>query len=842
MSRAWIPSLFIIPIAMAAAAAGCGVGGTTAQGLPEDSGGSYGSGATPGTSGGNNGKGGSGGTSIVNIDGGLVDPCVNAGLEPGCETIVPPACGDGMMNQDPEECDDGNTLPGDCCSGACKVEAYCVCPPEGGPCSSTIVCGDSMRGPGEACDDGNTTDGDGCSGNCHLVELGYSCPTPGAPCIHHYTCGDGTPDPNEGCDDMNAVAGDGCSEHCRIEQGFKCEGSPSTCSPTKCGDNVKEGAESCDDGNTVAFDGCSPECRAEPTCPTGMACSSSCGDGIVFGNEVCDDGNSRDGDGCSSTCQQEEGYVCSNDVPCQTKMGFDVTTGAMGDVCTLTVPAVFRDFNANSASGGHPDFQPGFNSDGAVQGLVQDLLDQDGKPVQNTAKATTAAAGGFMHGQPAFAQWYRNDPPASKPISGSLVLWDNGNGGFVNRWGANGEQWAGKVQQADYGPITAGLQAGLGCFSDDPMYANQGCMPTADQVCYDPCTPWGTGSGQACCAGVAMPKGYDGNPLFFPIDSATGVLTETRTEGKVPAQYGWSGWPIETEVATQLGITMPIPTATANFPSTKHNYSFTTEVKYWFTYTADMNASFDFTGDDDVWVFLNGHLAVDMGGWHVPTNGRLTINGATINVTAELNADDTGKATKTAPAKNGTATTYGLMPGNVYQIQVFHAERQVEGSSFRLTLAGFNQAPSDCVTDCGDGMVGPGEECDDGMNLGGYNQCGSGCVVGPRCGDGVKQDEWETCDDGVNDGSYGGCSPDCQPGPRCGDGIVNGDEACDDGAAAGAYGGCDMNCQIGPHCGDGLVAVSLDPVTMFPYEQCDDGNDATHDGCSNCKVDVIPTR
>src|SRR5689334_16040089 len=130
MLRAWFSALIFAPMLGAFAAMGCGAGGDP---VSRDLGPGDGTGATSTSSGGSGNPGsggGSGGTApppIMMRDGGAVDPCEAAGKEPGCETMAAPACGDGELNVDGEECDDGNTLPGDCCSGTCKIEKYCEC-------------------------------------------------------------------------------------------------------------------------------------------------------------------------------------------------------------------------------------------------------------------------------------------------------------------------------------------------------------------------------------------------------------------------------------------------------------------------------------------------------------------------------------------------------------------------------------------------------------------------------------------------------------------------------------------------------------------------------------------
>lgn len=96
-----------------------------------------------------------------------------------------------------------------------------------------------------------------------------------------------------------------------------------------------------------------------------------------------------------------------------------------------------------------------------------------------------------------------------------------------------------------------------------------------------------------------------------------------------------------------------------------HNYGFTTELHAKFQYNG--GERFTFSGDDDLWVFINGKLAIDLGGLHY-------------SAVAELDLE-------------AQAGVLGLEPGKVYPIDLFHAERHTEYSNFRVDT---NLAFTDC--------------------------------------------------------------------------------------------------------------------------------------------------
>jgi fibro-slime domain-containing protein len=148
--------------------------------------------------------------------------------------------------------------------------------------------------------------------------------------------------------------------------------------------------------------------------------------------------------------------------------------------------------------------------------------------------------------------------------------------------------------------------------------------------------------------------------LYLSLEPNHGVQTFKSTAFFPLDDAGFKGEPEDLNGAPTYLVNKGLPDQTL---CDAHNYHFTTEVHTKFIYRG--GETFTFEGDDDLWVFVNGKLALDLGGLHPSLTGTIDMD------------------------------TLGLVKEAEYPLDLFHAERSMCDSNFRIdTTLQF----SDCGT------------------------------------------------------------------------------------------------------------------------------------------------
>jgi fibro-slime domain-containing protein len=155
----------------------------------------------------------------------------------------------------------------------------------------------------------------------------------------------------------------------------------------------------------------------------------------------------------------------------------------------------------------------------------------------------------------------------------------------------------------------------------------------------------------------------DKKPVFVGAPGA-GAITNASTFAQwyndVPSVNQSTTLPLTlTETAAGSGIFdlnvpnfFPIDGKLFGNEGLSHNYHFTLELHTTFTYKPGQ--VLNYTGDDDMWVYINNRLVVDLGGVHDPASASVALD------------------------------TLGLTPGNTYEFDLYFAERHTVSSVFHI--------------------------------------------------------------------------------------------------------------------------------------------------------------
>lgn len=369
-----------------------------------------------------------------------------------------------------------------------------------------------------------------------------------------------------------------------------------------------------------------------------IATPSICADGHVTGEEQCDDGNAVAGDGCSATCTLEAGFACVStggaSVCHVTKCGDGVVEGY--EECDDGDVVPFDGCSSRCMLEPHCD-------SGECAPVCGDGLKD---PTEACDDGNLLAFDGCSAACAVETGWHCDDVTAPPSTSLSLPI--------LYRDMLYRSTTTPAAGHPDFEAATGsqrGLVASHLATDGKPVKSTVGTavLTSALAFCW-----WYHESG--CGTGSVNP--FD--KLVY-LDTNGGPMALQLTQQANPLNYEYSSaafFPID-ELGWNAGPSVQITDG--------HNFSFTSESHFPFTYRQGA-AELSFTGDDDVWVFVGGQLAVDLGGVHAPQSAVVPID-----------------------------SSLGLQEGHNYSVDLFQAERHTPQSDYKLGLKNFTQTSSACI-------------------------------------------------------------------------------------------------------------------------------------------------
>lgn len=148
-------------------------------------------------------------------------------------------------------------------------------------------------------------------------------------------------------------------------------------------------------------------------------------------------------------------------------------------------------------------------------------------------------------------------------------------------------------------------------------------------------------------------------------------------------------------VSTTYGF-FPFNETSAAASAKNYNYGFGTKIEFTFRLTEDGNVldkngnpvpiTFEFSGDDDVWVFIDGNLALDVGGSHGRVTGEINFSGESSTKSATVSNVKAGQGANTSGSNVESSFEIEGENGDVHTLTMFYMERGMWESNMRISF------------------------------------------------------------------------------------------------------------------------------------------------------------
>lgn len=189
---------------------------------------------------------------------------------------------------------------------------------------------------------------------------------------------------------------------------------------------------------------------------------------------------------------------------------------------------------------------------------------------------------------------------------------------------------------------------------------------------------------------------------YFDSADTTLAMREDATEGYFLKNTEHQNWSKNVNSASGVaGVSntygfFPFNETADSCKASKYNYGFGTKLEFKFRLTKDGKVvgkdgkeypiKFNFSGDDDVWVYVDGNLALDIGGAHGKVTGQIDFSGDTKTKSAIVSRTKTSQGSNIE--EKDVKTTFDLNGSNSdeHTLTMFYMERGMWESNMKVSF------------------------------------------------------------------------------------------------------------------------------------------------------------